>query len=111
MPMRDSRKRTTNRRCPTRWAPRRREGAGGGAHLRQDRAGNRRHHRQAQDRFHTGDGQSVSGRVTARFAQPGLFVQPATAAPFSVADFSKLWMVANVPKPTSRRYAAANRWR
>jgi len=41
----------------------------------------------------------VSGRVTARFAQPGLFVQPGNPpAPFSVADFSKLWMVANVPE-------------
>jgi cobalt-zinc-cadmium efflux system membrane fusion protein len=41
----------------------------------------------------------VSGRVTARFAQPGLFVQPGSApAPFAVADISRLWMVAYVPE-------------
>jgi len=39
----------------------------------------------------------VSGRVTARNAQPGLLVQPGTApAPFVVADTSTMWMIANV---------------
>jgi membrane fusion protein, heavy metal efflux system len=39
----------------------------------------------------------ISGRVTARNAAPGLFVQPGNApAPYSVADISKMWMVANV---------------
>jgi cobalt-zinc-cadmium efflux system membrane fusion protein len=41
----------------------------------------------------------VSGRITARFAQPGLLVQPGgTPAPFSVADLSSLWMLAYVPE-------------
>ena len=41
----------------------------------------------------------VSGRVTTRFAQPGLFVQPGNPpAPFSDADFAKLWMIAYVPE-------------
>ena len=39
----------------------------------------------------------VSGRVTSRNAQPGLLVQPGNVpAPFSVADLSVKWMVANV---------------
>ena len=39
----------------------------------------------------------VTGRVTARFAQPGLFVQPGNApAPYAVADLSTMWMLANV---------------
>jgi membrane fusion protein, heavy metal efflux system len=39
----------------------------------------------------------ISGRVTARNAAPGLLVQPGNApAPYSVADVSKMWMVANV---------------
>lgn len=38
-----------------------------------------------------------SGRVTARNAAPGLLVQPGNApAPFTVADLSTMWMVANV---------------
>jgi cobalt-zinc-cadmium efflux system membrane fusion protein len=41
----------------------------------------------------------VSGRVTARNAAPGVFVQPGNApAPFSVADISRLWMNASVPE-------------
>jgi membrane fusion protein, heavy metal efflux system len=41
----------------------------------------------------------VSGRITARNASPGVFVQPGNApAPFSVADISRLWMNANVPE-------------
>jgi membrane fusion protein, heavy metal efflux system len=39
----------------------------------------------------------ISGRVTARVAAPGLFIQPGTApAPFTVADISTMWMLANV---------------
>jgi len=39
----------------------------------------------------------ISGRITARNAAPGLFVQPGSApAPFSVADISNMWMLANV---------------
>jgi membrane fusion protein, heavy metal efflux system len=41
----------------------------------------------------------ISGRVTARNAAPGLFVQPGNApAPFTVADISKMWMIANIPE-------------
>jgi membrane fusion protein, heavy metal efflux system len=41
----------------------------------------------------------ISGRVTARNAAPGLFVQPGNApAPFTVADISTKWMVGNVPE-------------
>lgn len=39
----------------------------------------------------------ISGRITARVAQPGLLVQPGNApAPYQVADLSTLWMLANV---------------
>ncbi len=39
----------------------------------------------------------ISGYVTARAAAPGLFVQPGVApAPYTVADTSTMWMVANV---------------
>ena len=39
----------------------------------------------------------VSGRVTARNAAPGLFVQPGSApAPYTVSDVSTMWMLANV---------------
>jgi cobalt-zinc-cadmium efflux system membrane fusion protein len=39
----------------------------------------------------------VTGRITSRFAQPGLLVQPgAVPAPYGVADLSTLWMLANV---------------
>jgi cobalt-zinc-cadmium efflux system membrane fusion protein len=39
----------------------------------------------------------VSGRITARNAQPGLLVQPgSTPAPYSVAELTNKWMVANV---------------
>jgi cobalt-zinc-cadmium efflux system membrane fusion protein len=44
----------------------------------------------------------IAGRVTARNAAPGLFVQPGNApAPFSVADISTMWMLANVPEADS----------
>jgi cobalt-zinc-cadmium efflux system membrane fusion protein len=39
----------------------------------------------------------ISGRITARNAAPGLLVQPGSApAPFSVADLSTMWMLANI---------------
>lgn len=41
----------------------------------------------------------ISGRITARNAQPGLFTQPGTApAPYAVADLSTVLMLANVPE-------------
>jgi cobalt-zinc-cadmium efflux system membrane fusion protein len=40
---------------------------------------------------------SIDGRVIARNAAPGLYVQPGNApAPFTLADLSTMWMVANV---------------
>jgi cobalt-zinc-cadmium efflux system membrane fusion protein len=39
----------------------------------------------------------VTGRVTARSAAPGMFVQPGnTPAPYSVADISRVWLNASV---------------
>jgi membrane fusion protein, heavy metal efflux system len=39
----------------------------------------------------------IAGHITARSAAPGLFVQPGnTPAPYSVADTSTMWMLANV---------------
>jgi cobalt-zinc-cadmium efflux system membrane fusion protein len=39
----------------------------------------------------------IAGRVTARNAAPGLFVQPGSPpAPYTVADISTMWMIANV---------------
>jgi cobalt-zinc-cadmium efflux system membrane fusion protein len=39
----------------------------------------------------------ISGRIIARNAAPGLFLQPGNApAPYSLADISTMWMVANV---------------
>ena len=47
----------------------------------------------------------MSGYVTARAAAPGLFVQPGVApAPFTVADTSTMWMVANVPESDAPLY-------
>ena len=44
----------------------------------------------------------ITGRVTARNAQPGLLVQPGgTPAPYAVADLSTLWMLANVAEADS----------
>jgi cobalt-zinc-cadmium efflux system membrane fusion protein len=41
----------------------------------------------------------VSGRISARNAAPGLYVQPGNPpAPYSVADVSTMWMLANVPE-------------
>ena len=39
----------------------------------------------------------ITGRVTARNAAPGLLVQPGNSpAPFTLADISTMWMLANV---------------
>jgi cobalt-zinc-cadmium efflux system membrane fusion protein len=44
----------------------------------------------------------IDGYVTARTAAPGLFVQPGNApAPFTVADTSTMWMIANVVESDS----------
>ena len=44
----------------------------------------------------------ISGRVTARVAQPGLLVQPGNStAPFAVANLSTMWMIANVSESDS----------
>ena len=47
----------------------------------------------------------ISGRITARNAAPGLFVQPGGApAPYAVADISSMWMLANVHESESPRF-------
>jgi membrane fusion protein, heavy metal efflux system len=39
----------------------------------------------------------IAGRITSRNAAPGLLVQPGSSpAPFSIADISTMWMLANV---------------
>jgi membrane fusion protein, heavy metal efflux system len=44
----------------------------------------------------------IDGRITARNAAPGLFVQPGNLpAPYSVADVSTMWMLANVAETDS----------
>jgi membrane fusion protein, heavy metal efflux system len=44
----------------------------------------------------------IAGRITARNAAPGLYVQPGNApAPFSVADITTMWMLANVAETDS----------
>jgi membrane fusion protein, heavy metal efflux system len=44
----------------------------------------------------------ITGRITARNAAPGLFVQPGNPpAPYSVADINTMWMLANVPETDS----------
>jgi membrane fusion protein, heavy metal efflux system len=41
----------------------------------------------------------ITGRITARNAAPGLLVQPGNPpAPYSVADLSTMWMLADVPE-------------
>jgi membrane fusion protein, heavy metal efflux system len=48
----------------------------------------------------------ISGRVTARNAAPGLLVQPGNApAPYTVADTSTMWMLANVAESDSPAFA------
>jgi cobalt-zinc-cadmium efflux system membrane fusion protein len=44
----------------------------------------------------------IDGRITARNAAPGLFVQPANPpAPYTVADIDTMWMLANVAETDS----------
>jgi cobalt-zinc-cadmium efflux system membrane fusion protein len=44
----------------------------------------------------------IDGRITARNAAPGLFVQPGDApAPYMVADIDTMWMLANVTEDDS----------
>ena len=44
----------------------------------------------------------ITGRITARSAAPGLFVQPGNApAPYTVADTNIMWMLADVPEADS----------
>jgi cobalt-zinc-cadmium efflux system membrane fusion protein len=44
----------------------------------------------------------ITGRITARNAAPGLLEQPGSQpAPYSVADLSTMWMLANVPESDS----------
>jgi membrane fusion protein, heavy metal efflux system len=44
----------------------------------------------------------ITGRITARNAAPGLFVQPGSApAPFTVADIDTMWLLANVAETDS----------
>jgi cobalt-zinc-cadmium efflux system membrane fusion protein len=44
----------------------------------------------------------INGRITARNAAPGLFVQPGNApAPYTVADINTMWMLANVAETDS----------
>lgn len=47
----------------------------------------------------------ISGRIIARNAAPGLYVQPGNApAPYSLADISTMWMVANVIETDAPSY-------
>ncbi len=44
----------------------------------------------------------ITGRITARNAAPGLFVEPGNApAPYTVADINTMWMLANVAENDS----------
>jgi membrane fusion protein, heavy metal efflux system len=44
----------------------------------------------------------IDGRITARNAAPGLFVQPGSApAPYTAADINTMWMLANVAETDS----------
>ncbi len=44
----------------------------------------------------------INGRITARNAAPGLFIQPANPpAPYVVADINTMWMLADVPEADS----------
>jgi membrane fusion protein, heavy metal efflux system len=44
----------------------------------------------------------IDGRITARNASPGLFVQPGNApAPYTVSNIETMWMIANVPETDS----------
>ena len=53
---------------------------------------------------------SISGRVIARNAAPGFLTQPgATPAPYTVADLSTMWMVANVIETDAPFYKIGQR--
>ncbi len=48
----------------------------------------------------------ITGRITARNAAPGLFVQPGNApAPYTVADIDTMWMQANVAENDSPAFS------
>jgi membrane fusion protein, heavy metal efflux system len=48
---------------------------------------------------------SIPGRIVARSAAPGLLTQPgSTPAPYSVADLSTMWMLANVIETDAPAY-------
>ena len=48
----------------------------------------------------------ISGRITARNAAPGLLVQPGNQpAPYTVADVSTMWMLANVAESDSPAFS------
>jgi membrane fusion protein, heavy metal efflux system len=48
----------------------------------------------------------IDGRVTARNAAPGLFVQPGNApAPYTVANIDTMWMLANVAEDDSPAFS------
>jgi membrane fusion protein, heavy metal efflux system len=48
----------------------------------------------------------IDGRITARNAAPGLFVQPGNgAAPYTVADVTTMWMVANVAESAAPAFS------
>lgn len=54
----------------------------------------------------------IAGRVTARNAAPGLYVQPgAPPAPIAVADPSRMWMIANVAEIEAPALAEGQRVR
>jgi cobalt-zinc-cadmium efflux system membrane fusion protein len=47
----------------------------------------------------------ITGRITSRNAAPGLLEQPGNPpAPYSVADLSTMWMLANVPESDSPHF-------
>jgi cobalt-zinc-cadmium efflux system membrane fusion protein len=49
----------------------------------------------------------IDGRITARNAAPGLFVQPGNApAPYTVANIDTMWMLANVAETDSPAFRA-----
>jgi membrane fusion protein, heavy metal efflux system len=48
----------------------------------------------------------INGRITARNAAPGLFVQPGNApAPYTVSDINLMWMLANVTEADSPAFS------
>ncbi len=54
----------------------------------------------------------ISGRITARNAAPGLYVQPGSPpAPFTVADIDTMWMLANVAEADSPAFRIGQRVR